>query len=417
MRVPILLLFLSLPLLTAQEQGRWRPLLAERRWQEAELALRQELQERESVEALSALATVYRATGRLTAADPLLERLAVLEETVMHLEDLARVKVALGQPDRAEELYRRALALRRESNEDPAASISTRQRLAEVLASLSRFEEAEREANNAVSLRTPPDSGPPPSELAADLALLARLYQSQRKYQPAAAIWERALEVQEIVFGLDDGRLAGTLDNLATCFERLNDWPAAEQALRRALAIREANRGPAHPEVAQTLDRLGQALYTQESYAQAEGVFRRSLTLWTALLGPNDPNLALNYDNLAVTLASQGNYQEAERLYLESLKLRDREDVTSLRNLAVVRAAREEYAAAEPLYRRAVDTLDDPHHGSSDLMIEVLGDYADLLGKLNRPAEATRVRARLRALTQPPPAKGKAPPLATKQAK
>jgi hypothetical protein len=100
------------------------------------------------------LATVYRATGRLAAADPLLERVVALEETVVNVEDLAKIKVALPNLRRAEELYRRSLSLRRQSGEDEVNRIVTHQRLAQILIAGGNYAEAEAEAVTAMTIRS-----------------------------------------------------------------------------------------------------------------------------------------------------------------------------------------------------------------------------------------------------------------------
>ena len=116
------------------------------------------------------------------------------------------------------------------------------------------------------------------------------------------------------------------------------------------------------------------------------------------MLGPANSVLALSYDNLAVTEAALKKYNGAEKLYLEAMKLRDDDDVISLRNLALVRVAKENYKDAEPLFKRALAALDVPYNRSSGQLSELLADYAALLRQLGRPAEATKLDAPRRAL-------------------
>lgn len=72
--------------------------------------------EAETAPALRGLAAVYRATGRMDAADPVLERLVALDGSITNLEDLALIKASLGNLDRAETLYRRSLEMRMDGN-------------------------------------------------------------------------------------------------------------------------------------------------------------------------------------------------------------------------------------------------------------------------------------------------------------
>ena len=378
----------------------WEKPLAERRWEEAEPLLKNALNASETAPALRGMATVYRATGRLTDADPLLEKLVRIEETVQNIEELASIKAALGELERAEALYRRSLELRSRADEDELRSIPTHQRLAQVELSSSRFRDAEHEAEVAVVIRTR-KLGADHADSAGDFAILANIYQAEKKFTEAAITWDWVLRIQEAAFGIDDLRLAATLDSLSACRRELKQWRLAEAPLRRAIAIREINQGPLNGDVAQTIDTLARLLFANKRFEEAEPLFRRSLEIWTHVLGPTNSVLALSYDNLAVTEAALKKYDEAEKLYLEAMKLRDDDDVISLRNLALVRVAKENYKDAEPLFKRALAALDAPYNRASGQLGELLGDYAAVLRQLGRPAEAAKLDARRKALQSP----------------
>jgi hypothetical protein len=79
----------------------------------------------------------------------------------------------------------------------------------------------------------------------------------------------------------------------------------------------------------------------------------------------------------------------------------------------LILVAREKPADAEPLYRRALAVLDAPNNDNPDMLKAVLGEYADVLRDLKRPAEAAKLDNRLKGDKQVPQAK--APPLAAKQ--
>jgi tetratricopeptide (TPR) repeat protein len=402
----------------AQPQA-WEKAMAEQRWADAEPLLKLQLAQGESAPALRALATVYRVTGRLPESDPLLEKLAAMEGTVENLEDLAGVKVALAQWDRAEQLYRRSLELRAQNKEDEVKSIPARRRLAEVLMALSKFSDAESGAKTAVSIRTA-TPGAAPSDLAGDIAVLAGVYEAQKKFKEAAGEWERVIHVQETALGLEDLKLAPALDSLATCWRELEQWPQAEAPLRRELAIREVNQGPFHAEVAQTIDTLAQVLFVTKQFVEAELLYGRSLQIWGRLVGLDNPLLARSYDNLAVTKASLEKYAEAEKFYAEALRLRDGEDAASLHNLALARMAQEKFADAEPLLKRVVAMLDEPPNRTRqqldpEFVDKALADYAEVLQQLKRPVEAAKMEARRKALKQPAPAPRRPTSAAAKQ--
>jgi tetratricopeptide (TPR) repeat protein len=386
-----------------QAQTTWQAALDQHRWIQAEPLLQAALLQGETPALLRGLATVYRATGRLAEAEAIFEKLLAREETADNIEDLARVKAARVQPgntadlDRAAELYRRSLALRLGTNDDQLKSITAHQRLVQVLVTANKFPDAEMEAQTAISIRTR-IQGPQNADLAADVAILARLYQAEKKLDDAATTWETVLRIQEAVFGVDDLKLAASLDNLSACRQGLGQWPQTEAALRRALAIHELNQGFQHPETAQTVDALAKFLYDRRKFEEAETLFRRSLAAWKSLLGEDNSLLATSYENLAVTEAALTKYDEAEKLYIVALGMRDADDMNSLRNLAVVEVELEKYKEAEPLYRRALATLDSPYTQNIDKLPNVLSEYAEVLRKLKRPLEATKLDTRRKAL-------------------
>jgi tetratricopeptide (TPR) repeat protein len=233
------------------------------------------------------------------------------------------------------------------------------------------------------------------------MTILARLYQVQNKFQESADSWESVLRIQEAAFGVDDLKLAASLDYLATCRHALEQFPQAEAVLRRELAIHELNQGPRHAETTQVVESLAKFLYDRRNFTEAETLFHRALVAWTILLGPDNPLLATSYENLGVTEAALQKYDEAEKLYIAALRLRDADDVNALRNLAVVKVELQKYAQAEPLYRRALAALDSPYPQKSDKLPDVLSEYSEVLRKLKRPIDASKLDMRLKAKAGP----------------
>jgi len=226
----------------AQAPAAWEEPLARHEWDKAEPLLKTALANGETAPVLRGLAIVYRSTGRMDAADQVLERLVALDASIANLEDLARIKASLGILDRAESLYRRSLELRMSGNPDLLASIPVRVRLAQVLVSEKKFPEAEQEGYTVIALRTRTVGGKLPganqADLAGDNALLARIFQVQKKWQAAGSAWETVAAIQADAYGDEDLRLADTLDRLSDCRFEMGLVDPALDPLRRALVIR-----------------------------------------------------------------------------------------------------------------------------------------------------------------------------------
>jgi thioredoxin-like negative regulator of GroEL len=73
----------------AQNPAAWEDALARQQWREAEPLLKAALAEAETAPVLRGLATVYRATGRIEAAEPVLERLVALDGSSANIVELS----------------------------------------------------------------------------------------------------------------------------------------------------------------------------------------------------------------------------------------------------------------------------------------------------------------------------------------
>ena len=110
-------------------------------------------------------------------------------------------------------------------------------------------------------------------------------------------------------------------------------------------------------------------------------------------------------DNLARFYADQGSYAAAEPLYWRALEISeanlgpDHPDVaTILGALAVLYHDQVEYTDAEPLYRRALRIREQALGPESIGVAEILEGYADLLEQTGREGEALAMEARTRAI-------------------
>ena len=162
-------------------------------------------------------------------------------------------------------------------------------------------------------------------------------------------------------FGREDLRVAQALSHLAQVYVTQGKLVEAEPLYLRALAIYQARRGPAHMDVAATLNNLGILHKMHGQYAAAEPYLTRALAIKEQLLGPNDSEVGL-----------------------------------SAHNLGLLYVAQERYDQAEPLLRRAV-AVREQQPESLDLA-KSLEQYAGVLRKRGRPAEAEPLEARAKAI-------------------
>ena len=142
--------------------------------------------------------------------------------------------------------------------------------------------------------------------------------------------------------------------------------------------------------------------YLSKRYAEAEPLYKRSLLIWEAKLGADAPQLATTLDNLAVVYASQEKFALAEPLYRRSLALRQKDAVLSMNNLALALDGKGDNAGAEVQYKRALALAEKipvltgaANVGEAELLERTLRNYAALLRKMGREAEARKLESRV----------------------
>jgi tetratricopeptide (TPR) repeat protein len=218
------------------------------------------------------------------------------------------------------------------------------------------------------------------------------------------------LKIQESKFSVNSPELLPTLDALATlALEQNKD---AEPLLKQTLSIREGNLGPNHLDVAKNLDRLAAVYTEQKRFSDAEKASEQSLFIWTKELKPGSPELAEKYEQLAELYEALNRPVDAEPLVQQVLTAREMETVASLNTLAAIYVNKQNLTDAESLYRLSLTILDKkgiltgkrPAFVSSsednlDLLAQTALDYVELLKKMRRKSDASRLEARIRAVT------------------
>ncbi|HZL70244.1 MAG TPA: tetratricopeptide repeat protein [Candidatus Limnocylindrales bacterium] len=138
---------------------------------------------------------------------------------------------------------------------------------------------------------------------------------------------------------------------LAALYAR--NYDAATSSLKDSLKQREEKFATARKDVADAAFFLGQSLYEQGKYRESAAAFQRCLQIRA-----DDP-VVLN--NTALSLDFAGDYAAAEPLFRRALAIDDKAlgpehpDVArDLSNLAELLYHKGEYPAAEPLFRRAL---------------------------------------------------------------
>ncbi len=114
---------------------------------------------------------------------------------------------------------------------------------------------------------------------------------------------------------------------MAAIYENLGNNREAEILYNRALGINEKIFGKFHPKVAMNLDNLAVLYYNKEIFGEAteniqiEPFIKRALEIREKIFGSNHPDVALSLNNLSSLYNVQGKHQESLKLLQRSLAI------------------------------------------------------------------------------------------------
>jgi tetratricopeptide (TPR) repeat protein len=231
-------------------------------------------------------------------------------------------------------------------------------------------------------------------------------YMWQRgEYEQVEQLHQRALTINEETLGAEHTNTAASLAHLGFFYRNQRKYKLAEPLYQRALAIDERLLGPEHPDTATSLNNLALLFKNQGKYEQAEPLYQRALAIRERVLGPEHPDTALSLINLATHYWDQGKYEQAEPLYQRALAIRERvlgpehpDTALSLFWLAFIYSRKGEYEQSEAFYLRTLNIYGKTLPPDHPYIARVLDNYANLLRKMNRIEEASKLEQQAREI-------------------
>jgi CHAT domain-containing protein/Tfp pilus assembly protein PilF len=294
---------------------------------------------------------------------------ALIATSLNGLADLAK---AAGEYARAARLFDEALAEARAGSHLPEF-VTTLTNQATLFSEMGQYDRAEPLFLRALEIHRG-TVGEWHPEYATALNNLGGLYESRGDYRRAEAYYRQALEVREAALGDRSPDVANSLNSLGALAHALGDFAKAEPLYRRALEIRQNVFEPGHPAIATSLHNLAALARSRGDHATALALARQACGQISAASGDASPAHATALSNLASLLADGHRYDEAEAIHRRVLEIRQGLPEESPINLALARnnladvlRARGDLGAAESLYREALETarqaLGDRHPG------------------------------------------------------
>ncbi len=242
---------------------------------------------------------------------------------------------------------------------------------------------------------------------ASSLNNLAGLYNLMGRYSEAEPLNARALSIYENQLCEDHPMIALGLNNLAALYTSMGQFNEAEPLYVRSLSIREQHLGADHPDTAESLNNLAELYRITGRYSDAEPLYVRARSINEQQLGTDHPNMALSLNNLAGLYKLMGRYDEAKPLYLQSLSICEKQlglshpnTALSLNNLAMLYDAMGCYQDAEPLLVRSLAIREKVLGAKHPDTAQGLNDLAELYDSMGRYSEAEPLYVRALSLRE-----------------
>lgn len=147
--------------------------------------------------------------------------------------------------------------------------------------------------------------------LAFTLVSLGSVYAKKGDYPRSKKYLERALEMDEAIFGNTHPHVANTLTHLANTLGAMKALQQKQFVLMRALRIYEQVYGNEHPDVAMTVNNLGNCCIELGDVAYGIELLERAIAIHKRIFKDNPhPSTVITYTNLANAYKESGNTQK-----------------------------------------------------------------------------------------------------------
>jgi CHAT domain-containing protein/Flp pilus assembly protein TadD len=153
-------------------------------------------------------------------------------------------------------------------------------------------------------------------DLAHSLAHLGGALQALGKWDEARTHYEEILAIQKQLLPRDHPDLGHTLHQLGALLVQLGRLQEGRSCLERAVVIDRKTLRPGDPDLAVGLSNLGLALLDLGKLAEAASHLEEALAIFRKALPPDHPDLGSALHNLAAVLRAQGKL-DAARTHLE----------------------------------------------------------------------------------------------------
>lgn len=195
-----------------------------------------------------------------------------------------------------------------------------------------------------------------------------------------------------------------TCDSVAGVYFEQKNFEMAQRLYKAALEVKETVLGKNHLSLANSYDSLGSLALASNDLFTAESHLRDAYQMSAKILGRSNPQVYGRMDKLAKCLIQAGKRSEAEALYSSACDLwknqpsRVGDHIRAVYALGNMYCEDKNYAAAEPLLKKALSDAEEFHGIYSSNIVPYVQRYAYVLYYLGRKPESDQLKARAESI-------------------
>jgi CHAT domain-containing protein/tetratricopeptide (TPR) repeat protein len=309
----------------------------------------------------------------------------------------------LREPEKAAEIIRRIIGIAEKSGKENESDL--RRALADlgnIYDYQKRFGEAEAVYRRVLAILENDDTASA-LLIKGELDTIAFLAKRQGRYREAEELLQKAVRVIEKEYGPESNETADELGGLIRFYDEQFRYAAAEPLMRRVLAIAEKLHDPKADEsrrpnlrIHAALRDLGRLLADTNRQEEAEALYRRALAIAEQSGDRSSLDVVYDLDNLSGVLTGLGRDAEAEPLLRRAKELAERinpgDQSRAFNSLALWFQKKNRLYEAETLFRRAL--ADVEANGYLPHITTILMNFGSLLDETGRSEEAERMLRR-----------------------
>lgn len=268
-------------------------------------------------------------------------------------------------------LGRAAKNVETELKDKPEIEAAIRRTLGNTYTNLGEYDQAKEHLEKALQLDEK-IYGKENENVAVNLYDLALYYHWIGDFKNADSLYNKSLSIFRKTLKEPTRDLALTLNGCALIQSDLGNYSGAVKQFEEALQILEAKFGKKDVDYASIMNNLAITTHSLNDLDKAEKYYLEAQKIFIELLGEKRSEVASTYNNLAFIYLDKKDFKHAEENFIKSYKLKlelkgkDHPDVgLALSNLGLVKFKLKNYKEAKDLYNKAIiqlkKTLPDVH--------------------------------------------------------